>query len=282
MPNLTPTEASKLITHVDKYIFLLPGSAAGKGFWLDNLREALETYSEGAFEVGSIGGIDGIKHPGDAVSRVKLYNPDAVVAFSDNERQVRGIAMTLGYRFLVVDNYLLPEDRSFFPYVVPVSPNSNYLSPAIIVDLDGTLVNSKHRNTYGNRYDLSEEAILRDTTFPHVEEIVRMYYGHGVKIIYLTARGGETPGEEDITLKWLAGKGLLFNRQPPNNTAELITRHPKDIRSDVVFKLETFNERIRGKYDIKLVVEDRPQIVRMWQDLGLPVLSNYDYSRGDY
>jgi hypothetical protein len=49
-------------------------------------------------------------------------------------------------------------------------------------------------------------------------------------------------------------------------------RHNGDYRKDVVVKEEMYNDHIKGKYNVTVVIDDRLQVCRMWHRLGLPLL----------
>lgn len=49
-------------------------------------------------------------------------------------------------------------------------------------------------------------------------------------------------------------------------------REAKDQRKDSIVKSEIFWRDIAPFYNVECVIDDRPQVVRMWLDLGLKVL----------
>lgn len=129
------------------------------------------------------------------------------------------------------------------------------LEEAIIVDMDGTLANIGDRSPYdSSRADI-------DTVNDSVASVLSMAYGHGYKVIILTGRHGE---DIEVTEKWLEGNGINYDL--------LFTRAEKDERKDYIVKRELFDNHIRGKYNIKFVMDDRPQVCREWRRMGLPVL----------
>jgi hypothetical protein len=52
----------------------------------------------------------------------------------------------------------------------------------------------------------------------------------------------------------------------------LVMRKHEDNRPDNVVKLEIFNQLYRDEFNVKLVLDDRDQVVRMWRSLGLTCL----------
>lgn len=56
---------------------------------------------------------------------------------------------------------------------------------------------------------------------------------------------------------------------------ELLMRPKKDNRKDSVIKKELF-DKIKDKYNIQYVFDDRDQVVEMWRELGLTCLKVAD------
>ena len=52
-------------------------------------------------------------------------------------------------------------------------------------------------------------------------------------------------------------------------------RKTKDFRSDSIIKTEIYNEFIKDKYFVDLVLDDRDSVVKTWRDLGLLCLQVY-------
>lgn len=129
------------------------------------------------------------------------------------------------------------------------------LEEVILVDVDGTLAHHGDRNPY----DASRA--MDDTLDDAVSSVVNMAYGHGYKIIVVTGRHS---GHLDVTEDWLEAKGVNYD--------DIYTRMEGDDRPDTEVKEEIYNWYIKGKYNVKFVIDDRPSVCRMWRDLGLKVL----------
>ena len=56
----------------------------------------------------------------------------------------------------------------------------------------------------------------------------------------------------------------------------LFMRASGDTRKDEIVKLELFDAHVRGKYDVRLVLDDRDRVVRMWRSIGLTCLQVAD------
>ena len=61
------------------------------------------------------------------------------------------------------------------------------------------------------------------------------------------------------TEKRLRNNGVLFD--------ELYMRKTDDVRRDSIIKEELYNEHIKDKYNVNMVFDDRPQVIRMWRGL---------------
>jgi hypothetical protein len=48
-------------------------------------------------------------------------------------------------------------------------------------------------------------------------------------------------------------------------------RKTGDKRQDAIVKQEIYDTKIKGKYNILAVFDDRPQVCRMWHQNGLPL-----------
>jgi len=142
----------------------------------------------------------------------------------------------------------------------PVSPDET-LMDAIICDLDGTLaLNNGHRGHY--EYDTCDQD---DLNWP-IWKIVRTFHdAHQWQIIYLSGR--EELGRES-TEKFLK----KFDCPP----GPLFMRTSGDHRKDRIVKLELFDANVRGKYNVRFVLDDRNQVVSMWRELGLTCLQVAD------
>ena len=281
MPVLTPREAADLILTGEGYFFLLRGNAPGKGFWTGAVTEFVAVANED-LSVAQFGSyLHGLEAAGNIYNAITCQHPDSIIAISPyarqaEERKARGLAMMLNRRFIPVDNFLTEEDRRWIPERVPVKAAASPNPEAIIVDLDGTLADSSHRSPFFSTFD----EIMNDKVIRHVAEMVKMsYYCYGRNILFVSGRGGRE-GEREATEAWLAAKIEIDTNG--SSVSRLFTRKVGDGRDDTIVKLEIFNNHIRDKYDVKLVLDDRPLVCRLWSDLGLPVLCNIDLVKGEF
>jgi predicted kinase len=126
------------------------------------------------------------------------------------------------------------------------------LPPAWIVDVDGTLALMSRRSPY------AWHRVGEDAPNPPVVELVRALRGAGNAIVVVSGRDGVARA---ATLAW------LDRHQIPHDALLLRTRG--DSRRDSVVKREIFDRSIRPVWQVRGVLDDRDQVVRMWRDLGL-------------
>ena len=139
----------------------------------------------------------------------------------------------------------------------------------VIIDLDGTLANSKHRAhflTGENGYrNVEAWRIETDKDVPNewCVDLILGYRAQGYQIIYLTGRE-ETCRE--TTNDWLL-------RHVPGSQHERLLMRPKDDnRPDHEIKLEVYLRDILPFYQVVMAVDDRPSIAKLWRSLGITCL----------
>jgi len=139
------------------------------------------------------------------------------------------------------------------------------LPDAMIVDLDGTICNMK-----GIRTPYEWDKVGLDK--PRVE-IISMINGLiDEEYCPIFVSGRDAICMED-TYRWLQDCfGYLLGKD-----FHLFMRPEGDTRKDTIVKKEIFNKYIRGKYNVKVVFDDRPSVSRMFRyELGLNVISVAD------
>lgn len=134
----------------------------------------------------------------------------------------------------------------------------------VLVDVDGTVAKMVDRGPF------DWDRVLEDECNWHVCNIVEMLAKHPLhnpKIIFLSGRDGIC---YDDTKEWLT-------RYFPNMEFELIMRAAGDMRKDAIIKAELFFKHIEPNYNVMCVIDDRPQVIRMWTDIGLDVINVGNY-----
>lgn len=154
-----------------------------------------------------------------------------------------------------------------YPEAVPVpydDPATGLrLAPALICNLDGTLCLLNGRDPY------KPSSCIDDLCNAPVRTLLEIYYRtQMVNIIYLS-------GREDT---YRPQTETFFRRHhcPPG---ALHMRKAGDHRKDWVVKGELFDAHVRGRYDVKFVLDDRDQVVNYWRHLGLTC---FQVAKGDF
>jgi hypothetical protein len=136
--------------------------------------------------------------------------------------------------------------------------SNSTLPKAIICDIDGTIAKMHDRGPYD--VTLYHTDVLNEP----VADLVDRYVDDGFYILFVTGR------KEDHRLEtsaWLQS----FQYLDGDEKQHLFMRKHRDLRNDSVVKRELFDEHIRGKFDVRFVLDDRNRVVNMWRNLGLTV-----------
>lgn len=145
----------------------------------------------------------------------------------------------------------------------PVYGKIDLIGDVIICDIDGTISNLDHRLHYvkGKKKDFNSFFHEMDTdklrqdvysTLLNAEE-------NGKTIIFVSAR---PENYRHVTETWLRENVKL--RSP----LVVLMRPAKDTRPDTEIKKEIY-EKYLSDLAITYVIDDRPKVLRMWQELGL-------------
>jgi len=156
---------------------------------------------------------------------------------------------TSKFEVIVVDN---PTFKT--AVVEPVQYNPD-LEDVVIYDIDGTVALMKNRSPF----DWSR--VHEDEVNGPVADLVRFLNDNGTIVIALSGRDGSC---RELTENWLDANNIPFDF--------LFMRPAGDSRKDSIVKMEIYNEHIRGKYNVKFILDDRNQVVDMWRSLGLTCL----------
>lgn len=140
---------------------------------------------------------------------------------------------------------------------------------AVIFDLDGTLADNDHRSPY----DLANCG--KDGPKEQVIMLLQMLRQKGFKI--LTVSGRESGTKEDPTVyRRITQKWLLDHT---SGSDEHFQRAQGDSRKDDIVKEEIFWRDIASRYNVKLAVDDRAQVVEMWRRIGVEC---WQVAHGDF
>lgn len=129
---------------------------------------------------------------------------------------------------------------------------------AIICDLDGTIAVNTHRGHHD--YD----KVSTDTPRESVISLVRAWgLNQGFYVIFMS-------GRPDSCME--ASKQWIRDHLPIEPL--LYMRKTGDMRSDRIVKEELFWEHLVPHYNVIAAIDDRPRVVRLWQDLGIETVIN--------
>ncbi len=126
------------------------------------------------------------------------------------------------------------------------------LPECVICDLDGTLALMGKRNPFDastceqDRLSFSVAGFLN---------LICPYF----TIFYFSGREEKYRVQ---TLNWLSAHSMDFHKA-------LVMRPTGNSEKDVIIKGRMFEEHIRGKYNVHVVLDDRDQVVEGWRALGL-------------
>lgn len=142
---------------------------------------------------------------------------------------------------------------------------------AIIVDLDGTLCDTRHRQHHmaaeKKNWMAFYEGISQDEPNQWCLELVRAM-AYRCEIVFVS---GRPDTYREITEAWL--KPHLGLPQ------YLYMRREGDFRKDSVVKEEIYRRDIEPKHEILFCIDDRQQVVDAWRELGLVCLQ---CAKGDF
>jgi predicted kinase len=154
--------------------------------------------------------------------------------------------------------------RMYYDYIYKPRP-APVLEPGrpncYLVDVDGTLA----LNT--TRHPFAWDRVGEDSLNPAVAELVRQL-ARNQAIVVLSGRSDVC---RHLTLAWLEQHDIPYT--------ELFMRPQEDQRADTLLKSDLYAMHVRDRYNVLGVIDDRPQVCRMWRSLGLSVfqVGNPDY-----
>jgi len=133
-----------------------------------------------------------------------------------------------------------------------------------LVDVDGTLALSPHRDPYDWR--------SADKDLPNAPVItaVQALSAHP-EVSSIVAVSGRNEIARGLTETWLSLHNVPFS--------ELFMRADGDFRPDDLVKEELFRRHIEPRYHVIGAIDDRDRVVKMWRRLGLVC---FQVAEGDF
>lgn len=140
---------------------------------------------------------------------------------------------------------------------------------AIIVDVDGTIADISHRLHFVKRPNKERDfksffaEMHKDKPKKNVIEVIESLW-FGAEIIFVTARPEKY---RKVTENW------LFEHCELSGTLPTLFMAPDKLGvRDEVFKAELYEKKIKPKYRVIAVFDDRQRVVDMWRKKGLTCL----------
>lgn len=187
---------------------------------------------------------------------IKYFDIDLIEALQRDAKRENGV----GYK-VITDQYRrymkLRHGESYHKH-------TNGRNHCIIVDIDGTLATMHKRTAY------EWHKVGQDLPRKHIIDIVesyKFYDGECPKreVIFVSGRDAICQSE---TRQW-----LVDNLGEWTESCWLLMRPQGDFRKDTLIKKEIFDKYIRNNYNVDYVLDDRDQVVRMWEyELGMTVV----------
>lgn len=160
---------------------------------------------------------------------------------------------------------------------------------AYIFDIDNTLADCSHRlhflkepaglvhfekgeTDWKPDWDSFHAACVDDTPIKDVIDMLGLIHNRTLyQIIFVTGRPEKSRSD---TANW-----LMYHTGIEATRANLFMRPDGDHREDKDLKREIYEQKIKDKYEIRGVFEDRQQCVDMWRSLGLTC---FQVANGNY
>lgn len=142
--------------------------------------------------------------------------------------------------------------------------HDNTLEPCVICDIDGTVAKK------------AEERSFFDWDLVHLDEprleIIAMLDGLAMRngnVVFMSGRDGSC---YDKTYEWI--EKYITSNWNDDISWKLVMRETKDSRKDYIVKEELYFDHVFEQYNVAAVLDDRPQVIRLWEQFNLPNIVN--------
>lgn len=146
--------------------------------------------------------------------------------------------------------------------------------PAIIFDRDGTMASVKYiapTDRSDSSWAQFNRALVFDAPVPNIVALARSIRPGVVRIMTSGRMAGDFSGDMS---RWFTMRTWLDKHDVPIDM--LLMREGGDTRRDSIVKAEMYRYHIAPYFDVRVVVDDRPQVCDMWRELGLHVIQVVD------
>lgn len=159
------------------------------------------------------------------------------------------------------------------------------MKKAIIVDLDNTLFDSREldKELPTNPYDRSQwdqfhKLYGTEKVNIFIRDLVAKYADTHT-ILFITSREAKgTVIKRTLQSIKVAFTTMDYTASEMGHTTfllkdyELLTRKEDDYRMDETIKREIYDIAVKDRYKVELALDDKPMIIKMWNELGIPGL----------
>jgi len=166
------------------------------------------------------------------------------------------------YRILIDSFVFQNVSKKVLKHIDPVYTPG--LPEIVLFDIDGTLahMNGKRGPFDWHRVDVDDlDAVVHDAFKRHQKV--------GDKIGILSGRSSDARKKTEEWLEFYGLTGYEF----------LYMRGSTDFRKDNAVKQQIYEERVKPFYNVKVIYDDRDQVVKMWRSLGLKC---FQVAEGDF
>lgn len=133
----------------------------------------------------------------------------------------------------------------------------------VVVDLDGTLCNSGHREhlARAKQWDAFHSQLMNDDPWPDVQRMIKLMDDAGYTVIGLTGRNERY---RIATMHWLGMHNISLD--------DILMRPNDDYTSDHELKPSMLDEWLEAKgmthADVWVILEDRDRVTEAFRNLG--------------
>lgn len=201
--------------------------------------------------------------------RFKVFNVSFQLAMERDNARANGVGIYVIEKQRVALAKLLPQlaNKSWFKLdsnsplpTIKQHKHEPHKINTLLVDVDGTIAHMHNRSPFDwdkVKFDVPDKLLC----------CFLNYYlsDSNNHIIFLSGRDSICKSD---TIDWINTNipNVRFNQN-----AKLFMRAKSDNRKDYIIKSELFFNCVDNNYNVIAVFDDRPQVCRMWHDLGLKV-----------
>lgn len=147
------------------------------------------------------------------------------------------------------------------------------MSKIVICDIDGVLALPHPENPRGYfEWDRVQEDVPNEPMFAVLAGFILL----GYEVLFVTGRSDVC---EDDTVEWVLNHLVqvplinLLTELSLELNISMLMRKDGDRREDTIVKKELYEEIVKEGHEVILAIDDRPRVLKMWQELGIPILA---------